>query len=104
LVLMVAEQHSLHRLSAAQAARDSKHVPNKPKGKYHCSVCNETFDSENSLQMHNSSAAKHKVNLLAQQLKSSGSFHANLQGLQVSEFEEATNLEVGGHRVFNTIQ
>lgn len=43
--------------------------------------------------MHNNSS-RHKVSLLAQQLKSSGSFHANLQGLQVSEFEEVAGLEV----------
>jgi hypothetical protein len=39
-------------------------------------------------------SARHKVNLLAQQVKSSGSFHANLQGLQVAEFDEITGLEV----------
>jgi hypothetical protein len=61
---------------------------------FYCSVCNQSFDSAFAFQTHNSSS-KHRVNLLAQQLESSGSFHANLQGLQVSEFAEATNLEVG---------
>lgn len=56
-------------------------------------MCNQSFESADNLQQHNSSA-RHRVNLLAQQLKSSGSFHANLQGLQVSEFEEGPPLEV----------
>lgn len=61
---------------------------------FYCGICDQSFDSAGNLQQHNNSA-RHKVNLLAQQLKSSGSFHANLQGLQVAEFEEVTGLEVG---------
>lgn len=64
-----------------------------PKDEFHCDVCNQSFESADNLQQHNSST-RHRVNLLAQQLKSSGSFHANLQGLQVSEFEEGSTLEV----------
>jgi hypothetical protein len=79
---------------APQAAGESNHVPNKPKRKFSCSLCNESFESAGNLRLHNNSG-KHKVNLLAQQLRTSGSFHANLQGLQVSEFEDVTNLEVG---------
>jgi hypothetical protein len=60
---------------------------------FHCSVCNQSLQSASNLQQH-SNSARHRVNLLAQQLSSSGSFHANLQGLQVSEFEEVAGLEV----------
>jgi hypothetical protein len=60
---------------------------------FYCGVCDQSFDSAGNFQQHNNSA-RHKVNLLAQQVKSSGSFHANLQGLQVAEFDEITGLEV----------
>lgn len=60
----------------------------------YCSVCDQSFQTASDLQQHKNSA-RHKVNVLNQQLKSSGSFHANLQGLQVSEFQETASLEVG---------
>lgn len=75
-----------------QANRGRQNVPENKE--FYCSVCNHSSGNASEFQSHNSSA-RHRVNLLAQQLKSSGSFHANLQGLQVSEFEDVTNLEVG---------
>lgn len=56
---------------------------------FHCSTCRQDFASAAALDSHKQSS-RHKVNLLAEQLKSSGGFHANMGGLQVSEFEETT--------------
>lgn len=41
------------------------------------------------------SSSRHKVTLLAQQLRSSGSFKANQQGICVAELPEAQGLQVG---------
>jgi hypothetical protein len=76
----------LHLCCKQAAGADHRKRTQGTSSEFRCDVCNESFDSAHSLQGHNSSA-RHKVNLLAQQLKSSGSFNANLQGLQVSEFE-----------------
>jgi hypothetical protein len=60
---------------------------------FFCGVCDQSFTTAEGLQ-HHKNGARHKVNLLNEQLKSSGSFHANLQGLQVSEFEQVESLQV----------
>jgi hypothetical protein len=75
---------------------DKQHQPQyrrSRQGPLYCGTCKQDYDSAAALEQHKT-GARHKVNLLNEQLKSSGSFHANLQGLQVSEFEQVESLQV----------
>lgn len=60
---------------------------------HYCKLCNLQLKDANSFQMHMRSS-KHKVVQLLQQLRASGSIHANQGGLLVSELPELASLQV----------
>uniref|UniRef100_A0A383WFR0 RNA helicase n=1 Tax=Tetradesmus obliquus TaxID=3088 RepID=A0A383WFR0_TETOB len=60
----------------------------------YCSTCNMAFNSIGNLQSHLRSS-RHRVTLLAEQLRSSGSMHANQQGICISELPEGQVVQVG---------
>jgi hypothetical protein len=64
----------------------------------YCSTCNVAFDSIHNMHAH-LKGNRHRVTLLAQQLRASGSMHANQQGMVVSELPDGLVIPVRAEQV-----
>lgn len=59
----------------------------------YCSTCNITLNSTTAMNNH-LCGSKHRVTLLGEQLRASGSMHANQQGICISELPEGLVVQV----------
>jgi hypothetical protein len=78
--LLLLQGTSNHRAAASKHSTDGS-------DDLYCSTCNIRLQDINTMRTHLQSS-RHRVTMLAQQLRASGSMHANQQGICVSEVPE----------------
>jgi hypothetical protein len=80
-------------VKGAAGASEAPRNGDAASSELYCSTCNISFANIDSMHSH-LRGSKHRVTLLAEQLRSSGSMHANQQGICISELPEGLVVQV----------